>query len=247
MKLCIKFSILFFIFLPLSADLLAQNQVTNADIRVAYIYRFTEYIEWNVKSNSENFVIGVFDSDKQMLQKFEYLSSTKKIKGQDIEIIQINKLNQIGNTKLDILYVGNDNNKSIGDIFTSIQGKNILLITDNCITKDAVMINLLPLEKEQVVGYEINKKNIEDEGFTIHPDILLLGGTFIDVRNLFHAKELELAQEKEKLISSKIEVQKQNETIKSQDVKIAEKEKAIEEKENTIKAKNREIQQKECD
>ncbi len=209
-------------------------QVTSADIRIAYINKFTEYIEWQDESEIKNYSIGVFDNDEVMLHKFEYLASTRKIKNKEINIIHIENIEQLAVEKLHILYVSKENDDYIDDILMLVKERNTVLVTDNCQTKEALMINFLPSEKEEVVRYEINQKNMIDAGFIIHPDILLLGGTYIDVRKLFQEKEFELELEKQKLERSKVEVKKQDSVIIWQD-------KLIVDKENTITTQNGKI------
>ncbi|MDA3890432.1 MAG: YfiR/HmsC family protein [Salinivirgaceae bacterium] len=233
------------VFLFVQSTILWAQELTNADIRVAYIYRFTEYVEWPETSNSQNFSIGVFDIDEKILNKFEYLAQTRKIKKKNISIIKIDNLAQIEKENLDALYVSQDYNSEVEAIFTLIKDKNTLLITDNCADKKTVMINFLPSEKEELIRFEINKKNAVDEGLIIHPDILLLGGSYIDVKQLFYEKEQELVLEKEKLRISKVEVARQKELIRLQDGEIADKEKTISGKNISIKEKEEELNRQE--
>ncbi len=168
-----------------------QAQVTDADVKVAYIYRFTKYIEWYNHSKTGIFTIGVFEDDELMLDKMNYLARTRKIKNKKIVIVTISNINQLKKKQLNILCVNTERNKNIIKIFSHITGKNTLLISDNCPVKEAVMINFLPSIKKDIVLFELNKKNAINEDLIIHPDILLLGGTYIDVRKLFREKELE--------------------------------------------------------
>lgn len=241
MKIFIRLHILFLILFVNVNVIEAQLQVSNADVRVAYIYRFTEYIDWQNKEKSEDFIIGVYDNDDLMIQKFEYLAKTRKIKGKDIEIIKINELSEIDKEEIDILYLGSQYNDIISDVFILIKDKHALLITDNSTIKESVMINFLPSEKEQVVRFEIHKKNIVDEGLIIHPDILILGGNYIDVRSLFYEKEKELEIEKQNLNISRLEVEKQKEVIKLQNDEIAKKSDVIEEKNDEIIQKEKKL------
>jgi len=209
-------------------------QVTSSDVKVAYIYRFTNYIEWTNQDEKDQFTIGVFEDDEIMLTKFKYLSKTRKINRKKIKIVSIKNLKQLENENLDVLSVNYKRNSNILNIFSKIKGKNTLLITDNCPFKEAVMINFLPSVNKEIVSFEINKKNSSDENLIIKPDILLLGGTYIDVRKLFKEKEDEIEFQKEKLKKSKIEVEKQKNIILKQDKEIANREEIIIIKSNKI-------------
>ncbi|RLD73557.1 MAG: hypothetical protein DRJ10_17705 [Bacteroidetes bacterium] len=220
-KRYILFILLFISFSGLKA------QLTDTDVKVAYIYRFTDYIEWQSQDKKTPFSIGIFSDDEIMLKKFTYLSKSRKIQGRKIKIVPINSCEQIKNESLNIVYINQSRNNRILEVFNNVKGKNTLLVSDNCPIKEAVMINFLPSEKEELVRFEINKKNSTDEGLIIQTDILLLGGTYVDVRKLFQDKENELKLEKEKLKQSKLEVEKQKGLIKKQDKEIAEREEIL--------------------
>jgi len=213
-----------------------KAQVTDADIKVAYIYRFTDFIDWQIQDKSTSFSIGIFADDKLILKKFKYLAVSRKIKNRKIALIPIQDLNQLKKENLNILYINKKRNNDIINIFALTKGKNTLLVTDNCPVKEAVMINFLPSEKEEVVRFEINKKNTVDEGLITQSDILLLGGTYVDVRKLFQEKEHELEIEKEKLKKSKLELEKQRKLISVQNKEIAEREEILLFKNNKLRS-----------
>ncbi len=213
-----------------------KAQVTDIDVKVAYIYRFTNYIEWQFDSKTTPFTIGIFTDDELMLKKFRYLAQSRKIKDRKIVIIPITNCEQLKKEKLNIVYINQSRNKLIPEVFNNVKGKSTLLVSDNCPIKEAVMINFLPSKKEEVVRFEINKKNTTDEDLIIKSDILLIGGSYIDVRELFKEKERELKLEKEKLKRSKLEVQKQKELITNQDKDIAEREEILLFKNSKIRA-----------
>ena len=208
-KIYILFLILF-----ISGNLL-KGQVTDADVKVAYVYRFTEYIDWQ-QNTSQTFTIGVLAYDELLLNKFKYLAQNREINNRKIEIIPIKNYDQFKNKPLNILFVSVENNANIPEIFELLSAKNTLLITDNCQTKEAVMINFLP-SSEKTVRFEVNKKNIVDKNLAMHPDILLLGGSYIEIRKLFQDKEKELEVEKDKLKISKAEVLEQKKILQTQD------------------------------
>ncbi len=213
-------------------------QVTDMDIKLAYIYRFTEYIEWQPQKKTTPFSIGVFTDDELMLKKFSYLAKNREIKNREIRIVPIPSINNLKNLKLNILYINSLRNNQIANIFDAIKGKNTLLVTDNCPLKEAIMINFLPSEEEGIVRFEINKKNSTDEGLIIKANILLLGGSYVDIQKLFYEKEKELKKEKEKLRKSKLELKQQKELTNLQD-------KEITEREEILLAKNSKIRQQE--
>lgn len=201
---------------------ITRAQISDADIKTAYIYRFTDYIEWP-NTAKEEFTIGIFSENELIRSKLEYLGSTRSIKGQKVKIIPVTTVKDLKREVFDILYFEPINGVLLIDVLNALQNKSTLLITDNISENESIMINFLPSEREGIIRFEINKKNITDKGLIVYPDILLLGGTFINVRELFQEKEEELEAERKKLEESKREINEKLQIIARQDSLIVEK------------------------
>ena len=64
------------------------------------------------------------------------------------------------------------------------------------------MLNLV-LNENSKNFFEVNKANLFLEGFTATPKLLLLGGSEIDIRELYQKMKLDLVAEKEKVIEQR--------------------------------------------
>lgn len=217
---------LFVLFFVLSIPLFSQ--ASEEDVRVAYIYRFPNYIDW--QKDIDLFTIGCFTDNQVIYDKLKYIADTRKIKNKKVEIVLISRITQLEKSNVDILYFDGNGEVSAGDVLLSLKGKKTILITDNEQEKQSVMINFLPSKKEGLVRFEVNKKNIVDEGLIVSPDILLLGGSFVDVRELFHQKEKALSEIEDKLAESFIQIEQKQKIIESQDQAIIDKNNLIEKK-----------------
>lgn len=233
-----------FIFLGISFSQINAQELSNSDVKVAYTYRFTEYVEWENHTTSK-FKIALLSNEKELIDNFKYLANNRKIKEKPIQLQVLKHVDDLAKLNPDIIYIDKNYNEHVEQVFSEFLNSGTLLITDNFDDKKTLMINFIPSEKEGVIRFEVNKKNINDNGLEVHKDILLLGGTYIDVKELFYEKEQELMAEKQKLKESKLEVKKQQVIIEYQDETIALREKTIEEKDATIVAKDSEIKAKE--
>ena len=65
-------------------------------------------------------------------------------------------------------------------------------MTDNSTDKHSVMINLINNTEKSAISFEVNKSNIVFEGLDISAELLLLGGTELDVATLYRETELAL-------------------------------------------------------
>ena len=198
-------------------------------------YRYDDYVNSSAKLEDEEktdtFRIGIFEEGSSMHRTLEKMVKISTIKEKPVLVLYFNSIIDITSTQ--ILYVSNEYNYEIEKIFEKIQGNNTLLTTNKCAKKELVMINFLPEEKE-TIRFEINKKNITDNNLTALPELLLIGGTEIDVRELYKETEKELQTEKEKVEQSEIEIQRQNIKIEEQNEEISKKQVLISEQQEQI-------------
>jgi signal transduction histidine kinase len=223
-----RYLLVFIMFLAISLQV--YSQATEVDVRVAYIYRLPNYIDW--QKDFKKFTIGCYTKNKLEYEKLKYIADTRKIKDKKVEVKYIASLDELKNLNLDLLYYdgGIDEDiikEDIENILLAINEKKTLLITNNEEEKQSIMINFLTSEKEGLVRFEVNKKNIVEEGLIVSPDILLLGGSFVDVRELFQKKDSLLSVVEEKLNQSIIQIEKKQKLIDSQDNEINKKNELI--------------------
>ncbi|MCK4662975.1 MAG: DUF4154 domain-containing protein [Bacteroidales bacterium] len=241
-----KYYLLFIIiiFNLLNNSVLCQ-EISDAQLKTAYIYRFARYIEWENEDSIKEFLIGVYDDNPVMFNELLNLTRLRKLKNKPIKVLYFHKSDII--TKTHVLYTGIEKNYDIKSVLDKIHGNNTLLVSDNCESQKSVMINFLPME-EGIIHFEINKKNIIDANLTILPKLLLLGGTEIDVRELYREQEKELQSEKDKVEQREIQIASQKEGLQIQKKKILQQSTEIEkqqiqifEQQNNIKNQKKEL------
>ena len=110
------------------------------------------------------------------------MSEKQKIKGNTINITLLSNLN-LSNT-FQIIFIGPEKSNLYTNIYDQIEGKPTLLISENYDNKRIVMINLYDTDDNNI-RFEINKANIHGQNLIINEKILLLGGTEIDVAELY--------------------------------------------------------------
>ncbi|MCK5171555.1 MAG: DUF4154 domain-containing protein [Bacteroidales bacterium] len=216
------------------------QQYSDTEVKTAYTYNFGKFIEWENEKDIDTFRIGVYGKDTTIFYNIKKLVKIRLLKEKPLLVFHFTKLNNISDVH--ILYINKENNFEIAEIFKKIHGNNTLLVTDQCKEQKSVMINFLSI-KEETIQFEINKKNITDENLTLSPEILLIGGTEIDIRELYKEKEKELQTEKEKVEQREIEIKKQNEKLQELSLNIKEKNKEINKQQDFISEQNKEIEE----
>jgi signal transduction histidine kinase len=82
------------------------------------------------------------------------------------------------------------------------------------------MINLIEQDTSSVISFEVNKPNIIHEKLTMSADLLLLGGSELDVATLYREMEVEVQQSKNQSIQLSNELAKQEIKLTKQKSKL---------------------------
>jgi signal transduction histidine kinase len=200
------------------------QQLSEAQIKSVYLYHFLNYIEWEHEPDIHQFVIGFLGEEPEMFDELKNMAATKKAKNKPIKVIKITPSDT--SQKIQMLYVCASENYDIRNIARVFGRKNILLVTNQCDDKTSVMINFVYSEKDKV-QFQINKPSIMQENLKLAPQVLLKGGTELDVAELYHKME-------EEVFKSKNTIQKQQDALNELNNKLAIQNKEIAERENQL-------------
>jgi signal transduction histidine kinase len=232
--------LLFIICLILAEENSLAQQDPNPGLKMAYIYRFAQYTEWEEEEAIDTFYIGIYGDDPDLVRQMLLLESIS-LKEKPVSIIQFSWFRDL--TKTHILYITSEKNSEIERITEKISGNYTLLITDRCTDQNRIMINLLPQE-ENIIPFEVNKANIINEGMNVLPELLLLGGSDIDVAELYRESQdamqgvlKQVVQLSDSLKKQNEEIQFRNTEIENQQILIDQQTKAIEQKEAEINSR----------
>ncbi len=161
----------------INAQTLERHQLITA-----YIYNLANNIQWQNEEAINEFQFLIIGEEKDILNEMHTLSNTKTLRGHPIKILSTLPADSIVGVHL--IYISKDQEHSLTEIFDKIEGENILLISDGFQDKRLVMINFIEGEDE-TLSFEINKANIINQNLRFSDDIVLLGGTEIDVATLY--------------------------------------------------------------
>jgi PAS domain S-box-containing protein len=148
----------------------------------AYIYNFAKNIKWENEEAIKEFHFLIIGEDENLIQEMRNLSQTKTIRNKPIRISSSSVLGNIDDVHL--IFITKDKESDLVQVFDRIEGKNILLVSDSYQDKRLIMINFVESEKG-TLRFEINRANIINQRIQIMEDMILLGGTAIDVAALY--------------------------------------------------------------
>ncbi len=170
---------------------LAQG-LNKQKVTVSYLYNFAKNIEWPNQPTMTSFDIGVYGAnDPVLITELNVLRDNIKLRNLPIRVNQVSHVDELA--KYHLVYVANAGLKNIGEVSNVLEGKPVLLVTEEYKNKQLVMINLLATENGRII-FEVNKSNIINHGLTPLPELILNGGTEIDVAKLYREGQASLVE-----------------------------------------------------
>jgi signal transduction histidine kinase/ActR/RegA family two-component response regulator len=184
-------------------------------ITASYLYNFAKNIEWPNQATMTSFDIAVYGaSSPALMNELAVLRDRVKLRDLPITVNQVNRVDSLANYHL--VYVEQVNAKIIADIYDELEGKPVLLVTDSYNNKQLVMINLITTENDRL-KFEVNKSNIINHGLTPLPELILNGGTEIDVAKLYREGQASLVALQKQLRGREKILSELTEAIKTQE------------------------------
>jgi len=159
-------------------------QQTDRDVAIsAYIYNFAKNVQWQNEENIKEFHFLVIGDNEKIVKELTSLSKSKTLRKKPINVSSAKTLGNTDNAQL--IYITKGSEENLEKTVDKIEGKNILLVSDSYQNKSLVMINFHDSEEGNLL-FEINKANIINQHLEIMPDMILLGGTVVDVAALYY-------------------------------------------------------------
>ena len=226
MKLYIYLLTMFFIVSNIFA-----NEIKEEQVKVAYVYNFLKNISWKNEKELQTYCLLVVSKNETLNNMFSMLASRKQLKDKNLEVLIYDENKSYKN--IQAVYVDSSFSEVYEKLFFEFEKQNALFISDEYKNQKQVMINLL--KNEAKINFEINKANILNRSLEISPNLILLGGTQIDVAKLYKSSQDELKEQKETILSL-------NQRIKEKNSELISKIDSIEEQKSVIQTQVKNIE-----
>lgn len=161
---------------------------TTSDLKGALLFNFVKYVQWPSEESSSEFVLGLYGEDEELYRSLIAGVADRTVRGKPIRVVRVSQLQK---NKVNVLSVGQQYTGQLVQILQTLHGSGTLVVSDGSSDPHHIMINLIR-SGDQRIQFELNKANIVVEGLQISKDILLLGGTELDVATLFKETEAQL-------------------------------------------------------
>jgi uncharacterized protein DUF4154 len=165
----ITLGILFF----LDAGFSENRQIDKAseyNLKAAFIYNFTKYIEWNGTADENDFIIGIIGASSINAPLVEIVK-TETVNGKKITIKQFSNPSDI--SFCNILFISRNTNASLPDILAKTDNKGTLVVSEQeNYAKEGSAINFVIVNRK--LKFQANVNAINDAGLTASSQLLKL-------------------------------------------------------------------------
>lgn len=215
-------SILLTAFILFNSNSLYSQHFSDAKIKSAYIVQFAQNILWPNENEIDTFHFAILSQNQTYIDEFFGISKVRSVKEKPIHISVFKHIDEIKPPFPELLFVDDAFNDILKKIFEMVGNSPTLVITSESGLKELVMINFLYQDNQKRrLTFELNSVRIEvDANLSILPRLLLLGGSKIDVAELYLKQEAILKDERDKVDMYKKEIEVQEQTIRNQSVEI---------------------------
>ncbi|TYK65461.1 YfiR/HmsC family protein [Colwellia echini] len=182
-------------------------------LKVVWVYKFLNYITWPDEENTNNITISYWGGDSVFYDNLLGLNG-KRVRDNQISIVRQGSISP--QKDVQVIVVGKNNNGDLAKLQSLVKGENILVISDDVTDKQHIMINFVYPDPNSI-SFELNRYNIIYEKLALSSDILVIGGTEIDIAQV-------LNEMNSKLDKSRLQLDKRERTLTALASEISEKE-----------------------
>jgi len=196
----------------------AQNTVQKVGyptFKALMINSFSINITYPREKQTRNFEVQFLGNDTATFNQFNLLLNiSPALKEVTYQTSFIRRISEIENPH--ILVVDQSMNSQIEEIWEAVTSKKILLVTENCTDLKYLMLNIYVNSETNLGSFQMNRTNILLEGLNYTPDLLLSGGSDVDVRELYLSMKTDLEAANNEVEEQKVIILEQNADIELQ-------------------------------
>ncbi|MEH6587055.1 MAG: YfiR/HmsC family protein [Halioglobus sp.] len=179
---------------------------------------------WPNEENFDHFILGLYGKDRELSRSLESDLKNFKVRGKPVVVVVYGSLRAA--RAAHVLVVATAGNSRLSEIHKALDQSATLVVTDGADEYRFLMVNFTHPSKTRL-SFELNRSNIVNAGMTLSKDMLLFGGSKLDVTAIYEETEAKLeraravANEQEKLLGD------QRKTIDRQQGEVTKKQREL--------------------
>lgn len=221
-----------------SLKISAQN-FSPEDFKVALVGQFIKNIEWPHNDAELSIIV---PQDRNMLSTLSVLDG-EVIEGKRISVSFASDISNLPDA--DLVYISKEVIGNLDNVLALMRGKGTLVVTENSPTLHNVMINIVDNSSAQNetyrLNFQINRPNIVFEQLTIDPELILFGGTELDVATLYRETETAMQSLRDENLQTLQELEQKRQELNEQQAKLLGLESNFSELEDRLKASQEQL------
>jgi signal transduction histidine kinase len=229
------------------------------ELKAALIVNFAREIQWPSEKNSaknsrQTLTIALYGDQPALYRVLHQAANGRQVRDLTLNVISSSDLSALMSPAILVLPKMAD--REAIDIASQLSGKPILLVTDQISDRRFAMINFVYPDQSRI-NFEIHRPNVVKAGLVTGKEILLLGGTELDVVELFEKSEqaLKASQGESKILLNQLNdltkrINEQKQEIVQRDLRLAEQEqlmganeKQLLERQRSLEAREKELKE----
>lgn len=181
----------------------------------SYLYNFARHIEWPQERLGSHFELAVYGAEDPLLMaELRRMAESVKLQNKPIRVSRFTNLPEIN--RYQMVYVAEANNQLMTEIYRQLNGQPVVVVTDGYNNQQLVMISLFPTPDGRL-RFEVNKSNLINHGLNPLPELILNGGTEIDVAQLYREGQASLIELQRQLQMRETSLSRLSEHIEAQE------------------------------
>ncbi|MCC5855442.1 MAG: DUF4154 domain-containing protein [Idiomarina sp.] len=150
--------------------------ITDDELRAAYLSSVVRYVRWPDETNRTELTIGILGAPSVYASMNE--TQLPNIRGMQLRVREMQRATQA--SEVDIVFVVPRTSTQLASVFTSLRNQPILVISEGGVTRDDVMINLIP-SRQNRLAFQVNNDRISAQGLQPSADLLMLRGVELEM------------------------------------------------------------------
>ena len=147
----------------------AQREEQEANLKAAFIYNFTKYIEWDTSAARNNFIIGIIGSSP-ITESLIEIGRTYTVNNKKIVVRQFSKPEDVN--YCNILFIPNHLPFSLESILSKVGKATLTISEEDGYAKMGTALNFVIINDK--LKFEANLKTIYSEGLKAGSQLLKL-------------------------------------------------------------------------
>ena len=190
------------------SQLSAAEEFKDEQVKVALVYNFINHITWPKENLKNTFTIGIYN-DPSLFKVFYRSFENRTRKDKKIQILNVHSIEEA--KAVDVVYFPKKYNQEFSTLANNIRSSATLVISEESTERQNIMINLTKDAQSTTFSFDVNKSNIVYEKLAMSKNMLLLGGTELDVAIIYRETVVAMLKTKktEVALNQKLHLQEQ--------------------------------------